>query len=402
MRFPLRLSSRSTGLVAVLTAALLSCRDATSPGWSGLRERWYQPQSGWANARPAVSGNVVYFGDGNGELIARDVETGKRFWTTKVGPDPIDGGNILIRNRVVVAPVINYTVGLDAISGRELWQYNSPDDTVGVPPGYTAFPGSVIQARIDADNQTVYIPAWGASVSAVDLNTGKARWVWKPGRIEGDTATSGVFRSGSMSVLVSGDTVFATLWHFVNRPGGYSEAWLVAIDRLSGGELWRLRLPYEGSGVLIEAMPVVYENLVIVHTLSARTYAIDRTTQKIVWEFTVPSAHLSTVAGAELYGDLLYVDGGDEQMHALNARDGSVIWSSPFPAQATNDLLVTQGRIIFPIGGELIVLDRETGNTLVTTSQPRTYDPLFSSAAAFSNGRVFITVAEAAWCFDEP
>jgi outer membrane protein assembly factor BamB len=386
----------------VLTAALWSCRDATGPGSSGLRERWYQPQSGWARARPAVSGNVVYFGDGNGELIARDVETGQRLWTSKVGPDPIDGANILVRNGVVVAPVFNYTVGLDAITGRKLWQYNSPDDTVGVPQGYTAFPGSVIDARIDADNQIAYIPAWGASVSAVDLHTGATKWVWKPGQIDGDTATSGVFRSGSMSVRVSGDTVFATLWHFVNRPGGYSEAWLVAIDRLSGTELWRVRLPYVGSGVLIEAMPVVYQNLVIVHTLSARTYAIDRATQNVVWEFTVPSAHLSTIAGAELYGDIVYVDGGDEQIHALHARDGTVIWNAPFPTQTTRDMLVTERRIIFPIGGELILLDRETGNTIVVTSQPRTYDPLFSSAATFSNGRVFITVAEAAWCFDEP
>ncbi len=402
MRFPLLLLSRIAGLGVALPASVCSCRDATGPG-SGLLERWYQPQSGWANARPAVSDNVAYFGDGFGDLIARDVETGKRFWTTKVGPDPIDGANILVRNRVVVAPVINYTVGLDAISGRELWQYNSPDDTVGVPPGYPAYPGSVIEAHIDADNQTVYIPAWGASVSAVDLNTGKARWVWRPGRIEGDTATSGVFRSGSMSVLVSGDTVFATLWHFVNRPGGYSEAWLVAIDRLSGGELWRVRLPYEGSGVLIWAAPVVYQNLVIVHTLSARTYAIDRTTQRVVWEFTVAAPYLiSTIAGAALYGDIVYVDGGDQQIHALRARDGIVIWNAPFPAATGNDMLVTDRRIIFPIGGELIILDRETGSTVAITSQPRIYDPLFSSAAAFSNGRVFITVAEAAWCFDEP
>jgi len=205
-----------------------------------------------------------------------------------------------------------------------------------------------------------------------------------------------------MSARVSGDTLFATLWHYVNRPGGYSEAWLVAIDRVAGREYWRVRLPYEGSGVLIEAMPVVYQNLVIVHTLSARTYAIDRTTQKIVWEFTVPAAHLSTIAGAELYGDVLYVDGGDEQIHALRARDGSVIWSAPFPTQTTRDLLVTQRRIIFTNGGQLIVLDRETGHTVAITNQPYTSDPLFSSAAAFSNGLVFITVAEAAWCFDEP
>lgn len=392
----------SIAVFPALVVSLWSCRDSIGPGSGKVHELWYQSQSGWAWARPAISGNVVIFGDGSGEIIARDVRTGDRKWTAKVGQEPVNGANILARNGVVVAPLYTYTVGLDAGTGRQLWRFNAPDDTVGVPPGYVALPGTVAASRIDADDQTVYIPAWGASVSAVDLHSGNARWVWQPGRIDGDTAASGVFPSGSVSVRVSGDTVFATLWHFVNRPGGYSEAWLVAIDRLTGHELWRVRLPYQGSGVLIEAMPVVYENLVIVHTLSARTYAINRTTQKVVWEFTAPAAHLSTIAGAELYEDILYVDGGDEQIHALHARDGSVIWSAPFPTQATSDLLVTQRRIIFPNGGQLIVLDRESGGTVVITSQPHTSDPLFSSAATFSNGFVFITVAEAAWCFKEP
>lgn len=402
MQFFLSFRRTSIAGFAPFIACLWSCSDATGPGHGGVQERWYQSQSGWAWARPAVSGNVVYFGDGSGEIIARDVSTGNRKWTAKVGQDPIAGANILVKSGVVVAALYTYTVGLDAATGRELWRFRAPDDTVGVPPGYVALPGTVAASRIDADDQTVYVPAWGASVSAVDLHTGIVRWVWQPGRIDGDTATSGVFRSGSMSVRVSGETVFATLWHAVNRSGGYSEAWLVAIDRLAGRELWRVRLPYEGSGVLIEAMPVIYQNLVIVHTLSARTYAIDRTTHAVVWEFTAPGAHLSTIAGAELYGDVVYVDGGDEQIHALRARDGSVIWSAPFPTQATHDLLVTERRIIFPNGGQLIVLDRETGHTVAITTQPYTSDPLFSSAAAFSNGLVFITVAEAAWCFDEP
>ena len=204
-----------------------------------------------------------------------------------------------------------------------------------------------------------------------------------------------------MSVRVSGDDVsFATLWHAVNRSGGYSEAWLVAIDRLAGRELWRVRLPYEGSGVLIEAMPVIYQNLVIVHTLSARTYAIDRTTQKVVWEFTF-LLHTFHDCWAELYGDVLYVDGGDEQIHALRARDGSVIWSAPFPTQATHDLLVTERRIIFTNGGQLIVLDRETGRTVAITSQPYTSIPLFLGRCVLERVRVHHS-REAAWCFDEP
>ena len=402
MRFSTPADRRALAALAVLGSTLWSCRDATGLGPPGVRGRWYQPQSGWGWARPAVSGNVVYFGDGAGEVIARDLVTGDRRWTAKVGQEPVFGANILVRSGVVVAPLYTFTVGLDAGTGRVLWRFKAPDDTTGVQPGFTALPGTVAASRIDADDQTVYIPAWGASVSAVDLHTGIARWVWQPGRIDGDTATSGVFRSGSMSVRVSGDTVFATLWHGVNRSIGFSEAWLVAIDRLAGRELWRVRLPFEGSGVLIEAMPVIYQNLVIVHTLSARTYAIDRTTQKVVWEFTRPSAHLSTIAGAELFGDVLYVDGGDEQIHALRPSDGSVIWSAPFPTQATHDLLVTQNRIYVPIGAELYVLDRQTGNTVAIAHQPQTSDPLFSSPAAFSNGLVFVTVGDGAFCFDEP
>jgi len=381
---------------------LWSCRDATGLGPPGVRGRWYQPQSGWARARPAVVGNIVYFGDGYGEVIARDVADGERKWTARIGQERIDGANILVRSGVVVAPLETYTVGLDAASGRELWRYRAPADTVGVPTGYVALPGQVIESRIDADNNTVYIPAWGASVSAVDLHTGQVRWVWQPGRIDGDTATSGVFRSGSNGVVVSGDTIFATLWHFVNRLGGFSQAWLVAIDRVSGRELWRVRLPYEGSGTLIWAAPVVYHNLIIVHTLSARTYGIDRETQKVVWEFTVDSAHLSTIAGAELYGDVLYVDGGDSQIHGLRPSDGTTISIAAFPAASTRDLLVTEKRIYVPIGAEVYILDRQTGATIAIAHQPGTYDPLFSSAAAFSNGLVFFTVADGAWCFEEP
>jgi outer membrane protein assembly factor BamB len=401
MRISLLLRRTSVALVT-LPVFLWSCRDATAPGPGGVRGRWYKPQSGSARARPAVSGSIVFFGDGYGEIIARDASSGERKWTARVGRDPIDGANILVRSGVVVAPVQSYTVGLDEASGRELWRYTAPADTVGVPTGYTALPGQVTESRIDADDQIVYIPAWGASVSAVDLHTGQARWVWLPGRIDGDTASSGVFRSGSNGVVVSGDTVFATLWHFVSRLGGYSEAWLIAIDRIGGRELWRVRLPYQGSGSLIWAAPVVYQNLVIVHTLSARTFAIDRITQKILWEFTVPSAQLSTVSGPELYRDVLYVDGGDSQIHALNPSDGSIIWNAPFPTQSTTNLLVTQKRIYVPIGGEVYILDRQTGATVAIAQQPGTYDPLFSSAATFSNGLVFVTVADAAWCFEEP
>jgi outer membrane protein assembly factor BamB len=396
-----RLGSLVTQFCFVPGVLAASCK-STGPDATAVREHWYQAQAGYGNARPAILGDVAYFGTGDGRVIARGVSNGAPRWTNRVGPSRIEGYNIIARDGVVVVPVAFYTVGLDASTGRELWRYRAPDDTAATVPGGVVNSGSVGGSRIDADNKTVFIPAWGASVSAVDLHTGTVRWIWQPGPLVGDTAVSGVFRSGSMSVRVSGDTVFAPVWHYVDRLGGTSEAWVVALDRSTGTEFWRLRLPYQGSGVLIEAPPVVHGNLLIVHTLSARTYAIDRANQTIAWEFIAPNPTNSTIAGAELYGDIVYVDGGDQHIYSLQASSGKVVWSSAFPTQATRDLLVTERRITFTNGGSLYVIDRLTGGRVAVVPQPHTSDPLFASAAAFSAGLVFVTVAGGAWCFEEP
>jgi len=385
------------GVGVILGLASCSSQNSLGPGEGGVKERWYQPQAGWAGARPGVSDGTVYFGTGNGHIVARNVTTGVPRWTTRVGPDPVNGANILVRGGVVIAPVRNYTVGIDAQTGVVLWNYPSPDDFAG-----SGNPGQVVRSRIDSDEGTVYIPAWGASVSAVDIRTGTARWVWRPGPIAGDTGVAGAFRSGSMGVHVNGETVFATMWHFLNQQGGISEAWVVALERLTGVELWRVKLPYQGSGTLIHGAPVTYGQLVIVHTLSGRTYAIDRNTRGIAWEFTVPSARLSTNAQTEILGDEVYIDGGDSNIYALNAANGTVRWTAPFASQTTTDILVTQRRVTFTEGGTLYVLDRQTGARIAAVSQPRTHDPLFSSPAAYADGLVFVTVAEAAWCFEEP
>jgi len=212
-----------------------------------VKERWYQAQAGQSRARPAFLGTSSYFGTGDGSIIARDQQSGAIIWSTNISTDPIEGANLVARNGVVVTSAVYSTAGLDAQTGRLLWSYQAPMDTTNVTSSAVR-PGTVIDSRLDADDESVYIPAWGASVSAVDLRSGAAKWIWKPGAFNSDTAQTGVFRSGSMSVRVSGDTVFATAWHYLNRAGGTSEAWLIALDRSTGRELWRVRLPYLGSG----------------------------------------------------------------------------------------------------------------------------------------------------------
>jgi serine/threonine-protein kinase len=379
---------------------LLACAgEPTGAAQGGVRERWHQAQPGHSWARPTVAGDQVYFGTGDGQVIARDAATGAPRWAARVGLERVEGANVVVRGGVVVVSVVRHTVALDAATGRELWRYQAPHDT-GV--GASGNPGVVAASHLDADEAAVYVPAWGASVSALDLRTGAVRWVWQPGRAPTDTAASGgLFRSGSMGVRISGDTVFATAWHFLVQNGVRSEAWLLALDRATGRELWRAVLPNARGGTVLGA-PALAGRFAIFRTSEVRVYAVDRATGTLAWQFRADSTRWTPSSQVEAFGDAVYVDGGDSHLYALDARDGAVRWRGPFQTQTSADLLVTDRRVFLPSDGYLYVLDRASGRQVAEVTQPRTADPLFASPAAHAGGRVFVTVNGAAWSFDEP
>jgi outer membrane protein assembly factor BamB len=379
-----------------------SCHETTSPDDGMPHERWYAAQTGYAYARPVVVGDAVVFGTGNGQLVAYDAGSGAVRWRSAIGVEMIGGANLIARSGVVVAPITGYTSGVDAQTGRELWRYLSPLDTVAYRGG-TANAGNLVQVHIDADDQTVYIPAWGASVSAVDIKSGVARWVWRPGATASDTAAAGIFRSGAEGVRVSGDTVFVTAWHNLVQNGVRAEAWLVALDRASGTELWRVVMPSYTGGAFVRGAPALFQNLVLFTSAGGYIYAVDRTTRQVVWQHTPQPQH-TTVAQAEVVGDVVYIDGGDGNVYALGAGDGVERWHSTINAQLTTDILATDRRLVFASGAYLFILDRATGAELQRFTQPHTVadNALFSSTATALDGQIFVTMNGAAWSFDQP
>jgi outer membrane protein assembly factor BamB len=314
-------------LLAYGPLALAGCDRVTGPS-DGVRERWYVAQVGHAYARPVIGDGVVYFGTGDGQIVARDRATGAARWVTTIAPgQEIGGANLVLRAGVVVAPVAYDVVGLDAATGRKLWQYKPPADVVGFGPG---LPGYVYRHTVDVDDEVAYIPAWGASVSAVDLRTGAARWVWQPGRTATDTAAER-FRGGSDAVRVSGDTVFATAWHSLDVNGLSGEAWLVALDRASGRELWRVTVPVRSNGVATRATPALWRGLTLFNTIAGDLYAVDRRTQQITWhvEPDAPgpgAVRDANLASAAVVGDVVYHNAGDGYLYARRASDGALLW----------------------------------------------------------------------------
>ena len=395
-------------LIAVASLTLGSgCEEPTRPGEGRVRERWFQSQSfGYPNPTPLVAGSSVYFASGGGYVIARDVETGAAKWTTSIGQSihalspEIGGANFVLRRGVLVTAVVFHTSALDIATGREIWRYHAPLDTIdNFFDNYPPRPGNVVEARIDADDSTVFVPAWGATVSAVDINTGQPRWVW---RVEANLP----WRSGASGVRVSGDTVFATVWHFLNHSGTQSEAWLLALDKETGRELWRVVFSPPASGTMIACAPAVWRNLVIVTLVSGHVFAIDRNTQSIVWHILpgIAANGLGTalITGAIVYDNVVYANGSDQAMHAYRASDGTELWAS-YVSQLGDDPAVSNKFVYAANGASVYILDRVTGAQYSALGHPReSGNYVFSSGPTAANGRVFITSSDGAWSFDEP
>ncbi|MFL5580738.1 MAG: PQQ-binding-like beta-propeller repeat protein, partial [Gemmatimonadaceae bacterium] len=209
--------------------------------------------------------------------------------------------------------------------------------------------------------------------------------------------------SGSMGVRVSGDTLFASVWHFTVENGVTSEAWLVALDRRTGRELWRTTLPNPRGGTVFAA-PALTDRAVVLAVSSGRVAAVDRATGQPVWTFEPPLVR-SPSSQAEADADAVYADGGDGFVYALEPATGAVKWKAPFPTQTSHDIVVSARRVYAPMGYYLYIFDRETGRQVAALSQPGATaerGSLFSSPVAVSASRVFATVDRGAWSFDEP
>jgi outer membrane protein assembly factor BamB len=384
-----------THLLAMCSAGWMAgCREPT--GDSGeVQLRWRQPQNGMSQSRPAAAGDLVYFGTGEGRVVARDRTTGAARWGVPVfSGSAVEGRRILVRGDVVVVAGSHETAGIGAATGQVLWRYQAPADTVDAPA--MPSPGQVMATEPAADGETVFIPAWGASVGAVALRTGQLRWSWTPGRSAGDTSASGVFRSGAEGVAVSGDTVYVTAWHCVVRLCARSEGWLVALAAGTGAELWRVRVPSTASARVLVGAPAVRGRLVLFTTREGRLLAYDRFTAARAWEVVAP-AEFSALTAVALAGDVAYFDGGDRRLYAVRVADGTVLWRAAVGNGATRDLLVTDRYVYFPSFGSLVLVQRATGRVAATLRVPSSQTQAFESAPTFSEGSVFVHVTDGAW-----
>jgi outer membrane protein assembly factor BamB len=406
--------TRALKWAAVLTSFSLAagCHDATAPNesrrvgeWDTLgrvRNRWYKSQSGYGAACPTVAGSFVVFGTGNGLIVARDRATGNEQWQARVNPSGYSVDAALLTVKDVVVALADYqTVGVDRATGRVLWYYAAPPDS-NAWFGYPAAPGFLARNDAAADSAgTVYVPAWGGSVSAVDVYTGLARWVWR--------LDSGyTFNSGASATAVAGDTILAALWQNTNLSGTEVRGILVTLDRATGRELARAALPF--SPTRIGGRIVTTPDAVIVASGGAgELAAVDRRTGAVRWQFSPPPDQYgfqhSSSSGVSGDADVVFTDGGNDHFYALRAATGEQLWENDQYGSTTATATASPRRVYSSDGWALSVFGRENGEVVAKVLQPghdkENFDGLIGCVTV-AGGEVYVTTDGAAWSFWEP
>jgi outer membrane protein assembly factor BamB len=159
-------------------------------------------------------------------------------------------------------------------------------------------------------------------LSAIDPQTGRMLWKYRAA----NPLMSAPIVYGNAVIVGEGDE---------NSPQGSSPSHpilvgkppsaLLAFDRATGALLWRVALP--GSGM---PTPAIIDGILVHHDGAGHVLGIDPATGRILYEHNLHSI-ASMVAALPMPGGRFVTGGVDANaVWMLNAKDGSVVWESPF------------------------------------------------------------------------
>jgi len=243
---------------------------------------------------PASANGLVFAASYGGDLVAVNLNNGRRVWLKKLST-PLSAGPAAGFGMVVVGSSKGWIIALDAASGRELWHMRVNSELLSAP---------------SISEKVVVVRSVDGRLHGLDAATGKSLWSVEQQVprlslrgtaipiIAKDVAVSGFDNGKVMAVnLTTGDTLWDTA---LASPHGRTE-----LDRL----------------VDIDSSVRVVGDNVFAAGFQGRTAMIALDSGQIWW------AHdMSSYRGLAVDEDDLFVTQSDGIVVALRQRDGSEIW----------------------------------------------------------------------------
>jgi outer membrane protein assembly factor BamB len=209
---------------------------------------------------------------------------------------------------------------------------------------YDCGAGVFRQPTIDG-NQALVSTA-NDQVISIDLTKGTWRWSHKRSVTRGDQDLAIL---GAPAPTVVGDAVVQ----------GFSDGFVVGIDRDNGSELWALQVG-DGRFPDIQAEVIEYDGMLIVAAFGGPTVALDASTQTVRWR--VDSGAVSTMS---ITDEGLYISTGRGALLALDPRNGTTQWRwEPKDKQLGPPVRVGSSLFVGDSTGTVHAVDRYEGKEL--------------------------------------
>jgi outer membrane protein assembly factor BamB len=284
-------------------------------------------------ASPTVVDGVVYIGSNNSCFLALDAVTGSPIWQANVGAN-VESSAAVVDGVVYVGILWNghngYVDALNASTGSVIWQFAT---------------NSGIESSPAVVNGVVYIGSFYGYVYALNATNGALIWSYLTGgtTFSSPAAVDGVIYigagDGNVYALNANSGMLRWKTHIGNQvyasPAvvngivyvGSDDGQLCALKAIDGSLIWQANI---GVGDHSDDSPAVANGIVYFGSRNGY-YAFNATTGSQIWFFTSPYSPRQftgyVYSSPVVAGNVVYFGSSDGYVFALDAFNGSIIWS---------------------------------------------------------------------------
>lgn len=221
---------------------------AVNDSFPQVKPKWHYNSEANVIATPATNGQLVFFGNSLGNIIALDIQTGKKKWGFQTGGS-VFSSPAIDKKQMVIGAGDGFVYCFETTKGKLLWKYKAGAAVLGSPLikdgivyigasdhcfraielnsgreiwRFAELEGPVMSTPVIQGNQVLF-GAWDRHLYALDIKTGKLNWKWNNG------SSVRNFSPAACIPVVKDDVVY------IVAPDRY----LTAIDLLTGTTLWR-------------------------------------------------------------------------------------------------------------------------------------------------------------------
>lgn len=411
-------NSRSNPDETVITAANVHC----------LEPIWRRDDLAGVTSTAAVVGDLVVFGEWDGDVHVAGAGDGRQVWTTNVGA-PVNDSPLVDRNHVYVGDADGSVHALDLSDGTSVWSVEldaHPD--AGIYSSPVIVDGMLIIGVSSVELASVHDDyTFRGSVVGLDAATGEEQW-----RLY--TTDNSSSAGAGVSVWSSAAVDNERGWIYIGSGNTYEEPAspladsVLAIEAATGALQWSTQFTTDdvftifgpaagGDDADVGAAPNLFttragRDLVGVGDKAGFYRALDRDTGAILWINEVgPGDALGGIMTTAAVADgVIYVSNNEwpvlyefgnnlntGKTVAISIEGGATLWEAVSDAPIFGALTVAGGVVYHgTVRGDVVALDAQDGSELWRTEPGQGIGGGFSVA----NGRLY--VGHGFWFLVEP